>query len=313
VEEVDNMSNTLKSALDVLKLAIDSVEFQVGKNQETISISFWCSYPDKVSIGMVSPSGQVVPKIAIKRNERRQISFIYEKSTAIITYYYPENRTGDELIMINIRDVAQGIWKINLYGDYIVSGVYNMWMNQRALLTPDTKFLAPTNNTTLTIPSTSMRIISTAYYDQSTGAIGEFSGWGYTRDGRIKPDITTGGVNVLTTTVGGGTTTVTGSSAATAVLTGAVALLLQWGIVEGNDIDMHGLTIKTYLIRGANQRPNEVYPNPIWGYGTLDLQGVFDALRTLKDYGPVLSIPNTAFMRNVNVIVPEDVERRLRY
>ena len=55
------------------------------------------------------------------------------------------------------------------------------------------------------------------------------SGRGFTRDGRVKPSVAAGGVNVLTTTPGGELITVTGSSAATAVLTGAVALILQWG------------------------------------------------------------------------------------
>ncbi|MEG0774279.1 S8 family peptidase [Clostridium sp.] len=293
--------------------SIQTVEFQIGTNQRSITLTFWCSYPDKVSVGLVSPSGQIIPRIAIKPNEKREVEFIFEKSMATISYFYPENRTGDENVLINIRNVAPGIWKLNLYGDYIVSGIYNIWMNQRAFLSPETRFLEPTNNTTLTIPSTSKRIISTAYYNQTTGGIGEFSGFGYTRDGRIKPDITSGGVNVLTTTVGGGTTTVTGSSAATAVLTGAVALLLQWGIVEGNDIDMHGVTIKSYLIRGARERPDEEYPNPVWGYGTLDLLGVFEALRSLKENRYALNSSNFSLMRNVDVVIPEDINKRLKY
>ena len=55
----------------------------------------------------------------------------------------------------------------------------------------------------------------------------------------INPDIATIGVNILTTKVLGGVTTVSGSSAATGIVAGACALLLQWGIVDGNDKTMY--------------------------------------------------------------------------
>lgn len=291
----------------------DSVEFQVGENQKYLQLLCWCTYSDKISIGLISPSGQVIPRLPVKINQKTNVNFLFEKSKASISYFYPENKTGDELINIEIFDAASGIWTLILYGDYISNGIYNVWMSTKIFLRPETRFLSPTDLITLTIPSTSKSIVSTAYYNQSTNAIGEFSGLGFTRDGRIKPEIASGGESVLTTAVGGGTTTITGSSAAAAVLTGAVALIFQWGIVEGNDPLMNHNTITTYLIRGATQRPNEVYPNPSWGYGTLDLLGVFESLRTIANdyfrYNPCYY--DTCYMRNVTTFIPTDIYRRL--
>ena len=99
----------------------------------------------------------------------------------------------------------------------------------------------------------------------------------------IKPDIAAGGINQLTTDVGGGTKVVSGSSVAAAVTAGCCALILQWGIIEGNDPSMYASKVKTYLIRGTNKRPRDIYPNPQWGYGMLDLKGVFDNIRSLGD------------------------------
>ena len=133
---------------------------------------------------------------------------------------------------------------------------------------------------TLTNPSTSREIIVTSYYNQDNSIAVALSGRGFTRDGRIKPSVaTTGGIDVLTTKPGGGTTTITGSSAATAVLTGAVALILQWGIVEENN----PVKINTMLISGTRKRSGDIYPNPVWGYGILDLSEVFKNIRYLDE------------------------------
>jgi len=62
-----------------------------------------------------------------------------------------------------------------------------------------------------------------------------------------------------------------GTSVAAAITAGACALIFQWGIVEKNDISLSTYQIRTFLIQGATQSPNIMYPNFQWGYGSLDL------------------------------------------
>ena len=71
----------------------------------------------------------------------------------------------------------------------------------------------------------------------------------------------------------------TGTSVAAAITAGAVSNLLSWGIVEGNDPAMSEAAIRSYLVRGASRSKAFTYPNPEWGYGTLNLYNTFLQLR----------------------------------
>jgi subtilisin family serine protease len=300
-----------------------SVSLSVGQNQGNLNIAIWCSYPDKLSLEIASPSGQVTSKISAKVGQSSELKFLYENTTTRITYYFPEIMSGNELIYLSFSNISPGIWTIKLFGDYIVNGIFNVWIDQRPLSRPGTSLLNPDNFTTLTIPSTSALGITTACYNQNTDTIDPSSGTGFTVDNRVKPEITCGGVNVLTTSLNNTTTTISGSSAATAVLTGAIVLLYQWGIVNKNLPTLSTEIIKTLLIRGTRKRPNEAYPNPFWGYGILDLLGVFDAIRGIYKYqdqlAPSISTtprPITLSRKcddNIETVLPTSLLGRLKY
>ena len=107
---------------------------------------------------------------------------------------------------------------------------------------------------------------------------------GYTRDGRIKPDLAAPGVNVY----GPGISSVpdnfpytrmTGSSIAAAHVAGAAASLYSWGYVKGNEPSINSRSIKAYLTLGADRIASYRYPNPEWGYGTLNLYQSFLTMR----------------------------------
>ena len=72
-----------------------------------------------------------------------------------------------------------------------------------------------------------------------------------------------------------------GTSVAAAITTGACALLLQWGIVDGFDISMSTFEAKAFLIRGCMRDPDVVYPNIQWGYGRINLIQTFNLMREL--------------------------------
>jgi hypothetical protein len=90
----------------------------------------------------------------------------------------------------------------------------------------------------------------------------------------MAPDFVAPGVNVkgvYPTGLG----TMTGTSAAAAITAGAAAILMEWGIVQGNLRAMDGDVLRLLLIGGCQRDEGILYPNTRWGYGKLDLYGTF--------------------------------------
>lgn len=53
-------------------------------------------------------------------------------------------------------------------------------------------------------------------------------------------------------------------------MTGSAALMMQWGIVYGNDPFLYGEKVKAYFQRGAREILGFTeYPNEVVGYGAL--------------------------------------------
>ena len=71
---------------------------------------------------------------------------------------------------------------------------------------------------------------------------------------------------------------VTGSSAASALLSGASALLVEWGLKRPVPRFFSANELKNLFLRGTVRKSNLLYPNREWGYGTMNLYGIFESL-----------------------------------
>lgn len=297
-----------------------TMEIVVDRDQKDLAITIWCSKPDKISVGLISPSGEVIERIPAKVKKTKEIKLVFEGSRVIIEYDYPNDYSGNQNVNILIRDIKVGIWQIKVYADYVVFGTFDAWIYQRELLGSGTKFLSSDPNVTLTIPSTSSAAISTSFYNQTTNSSVIQSGRGFTREDEIKPEVTAGGVDMQATSPGGNIVTLTGSSVAGAVLTGAMTLFYQWAIVQGNDPKMYAQKAKAYIIRGTRKRRGDVYPNREWGFGILDLEGMFDSIRDLDvdktrniEVGYSENKETLLMSKEVEVYVTEHIANRLKY
>ncbi|MDD6074283.1 MAG: S8 family peptidase, partial [Clostridium sp.] len=253
-------------------------ELAVGEYETGFGVQLWKQYVDRFSVELISPGGTSTGPITPVLGSQR-ISF---RNTTVLLYYgkpSPFSKAQEIYFDFIPRQnyVESGIWKFRLVPERIVSGRYDFWLPVEQVLNRATRFLASTPDTTLTIPSTANRAITVGAYDDSYQAYADFSGRGFTRlDRNVKPDLTAPGVNIVTCRAGGGYEAVTGTSFAAPFVTGSAALLMQWGIVNGNDPYLYGEKMKAYLAAGAKPLPGESsYPNPKLGYGTLCLDASF--------------------------------------
>ena len=144
--------------------------------------------------------------------------------------------------------MEEGIWTFFLSPVSLVSGRYDFWLPSAGILTRQPAFFAPRPN----YPDDSFH----GSQSHHRGAYNSFTiptrispAAASRLTSQVKPDIAAPGVNITAPAVNGGYQSVTGTSFATPVASGAAALLMQWGIVNGNDPFLYGEKGKAYLRR----------------------------------------------------------------
>ena len=141
-----------------------------------------------------------------------------------------------------------------------------------------TYFLKSNPNTTITSPGNNPLAVTITAYNVLTGGIYPNSSRGYTKNNNVKPDIAAPGENVVAPIPGNLFVRASGTSIAAAHATGIAAMILEWGIVRGNYYSIGTVQIGRFLIRGAETQENQIYPNNIWGYGTINIYNTFLSL-----------------------------------
>lgn len=259
-----------------------SGSLQMGKREEIflsvapfetgISVQIWKSFSDIVQITLISPSGEELGPFQEEPKTQRYRT----KNTQVLVYYgEPSPYSQAQEIFLDFipqkEYIDSGVWRISLEPVHLVTGRYDLWLPSQGILNPSTRFLSASPDTTLTIPSTAAKVISVGAYNSAYQSYADFSGRGYTRmTEQVKPDLAAPGVEITTAMSGGGYEAVTGTSFAAPFVTGTASLLMERGIVQGNDPYLYGEKVKAWLIRGARQLPGfPKWPNPQLGYGVL--------------------------------------------
>ena len=271
-----------------------NVELAVGSFQSSFSVQLWKNYVDTMELVLIAPGG-----------ERRQI--VLENPGKVILDFAgqqvlcyvgePNPYSVNQEIYFEWLDepgeyVTPGVWRFLITGVEIVSGRFLMYLPSEQILSRETRFYSPVPQTTLTIPSTAAKVITVGAYNSNFDAYADFSGRGYPDEGTlngsrtekafiesgqlVKPDLVAPGVDILAARVLDGVEYVSGTSFATPIVTGAAAILMEWGIVKGNDPYLYGEKLKAYLRKGAKPlRGVSYYPNARVGYGKLCLSESF--------------------------------------
>ena len=258
---------------------IQNVEFAVGDYEPTLSLQIWKNYVDTFDIFLVHPNGTVLGPFY----ERPATQRYRAGRTELLVYYgEPSPYSVEQEIYVDFLPLGDyidsGVWNVRLVPGRIVDGSYQMWFPSSAATGSATRFLRPRESDTLTIPSTASNVITVGAYNAATDAYADFSGRGSEEGGALKPSLAAPGVNIETAAPDGRYVSQTGTSFATPFVTGAAALLMQYGVVDGEDPFLYGEKVKAYLQRGARPLPVAVleplpgfgaYPNNQVGYGAL--------------------------------------------
>ena len=255
----------------------DTVEIAVGEYQSSIDIQIWKYYWDDIRVTLISPDG--TERVIVTHGKISRYTLGGTNVISMSGEPSPYNLYQEIYIHLQLQGsyITSGIWKIQLYGENVRQGTYNIWLPASVSLNRATGVIRPVAYDTITIPATAGGCISVGAYNSYTGAYAAFSGRGSALTdvltAGIKPDILAPGVDISIrrdTRQGVVYTSVTGTSYATPFVTGAAALLMQWGIVMGNDRFMYGEKLKAYLRSGARQLDGVTQtPNPVTGYGAL--------------------------------------------
>lgn len=258
------------------------IELAVAEYEQTLNVQLWKNYSDSYRIFLRAPGGEEV-QVPDRVNGGKYVLELEE--TEILVYQgEPTPYTVAQEIYFDIlpsgrRYITSGIWTFRIEPVEVVTGNYYFYLPAAAVRNAGTGFYQSTPEVTLTIPSTASKVLTVGAYDSLYQAYADFSGRGYANPDRTigvvtagfaKPDVVAPGVDVLAPNLYGGYTPVTGTSFATPIVAGAAALLMEWGIVRGNDVFLYGEKVKAYLRRGAQPiRGERVYPNQRVGWGRL--------------------------------------------
>ena len=263
----------------------EDVEIRVASGERGFVAELWSDVAELYTIGFISPSGETVSRIPLTLGQDSRVTFLLEKTVITLSYLPAESGSGRQLIFFRFQDPAPGIWRVRVYNTLYLRGQYHMWLPVQGFASPETIFLKPDPDTTITCPGNTALPITVGAYDHRDGSIYLHSSRGFAIDGQIKPDLAAPGVEVFgpsSQLLPDGApylTRRTGTSVAAAHTAGAAASLLSWGIVEGNDPAMNSASVRGYLVRGADRSPAYTYPNREFGYGTLNLYQSFLQLR----------------------------------
>ncbi len=257
-----------------------SAELAVAEYERSLNVQLWKNYCDVYRIYLRSPGGQEAQLPEMINGGKYTLRL---EQTEILVYfgepapYAVAEEVYFELLPFGRSYINSGVWTIRLEPVKVVTGRYYFYLPSAVVRSSGTGFYHSVPEVTMTIPATAAKVISVGAYDSTYEAYADFSGRGYADANRTigvvaaglaKPDVAAPGVGILAPDIYGGYNSFTGTSFATPIASGCAALLMEWGIVRGNDPFLYGEKVKAYLRAGATAlRGENYYPNSRVGWG----------------------------------------------
>lgn len=265
------------------RLSEENMEIYVSEGVNGFLMEIWTEAPVNLAVSIRTPGGEYIEPVSVLFQTNLRYRFVFEETIITVYNAYIAQGSGDALVVMRFENPTPGVWTVGVSDEAeLADARFDAWLPISEFLSQPVYFLRPDPETTLTTPSYVADAVTVATYNSRDNSIYQNSGRGFSRDNRITPDLAAPGVNMTVASNRLGETpvisTYTGSSLAAAVMAGAAAQFAQWAVVDGNSPYIRSRELKNYFIRGAARERNIEYPNPIWGYGRLDLYGTFQEM-----------------------------------
>ena len=255
----------------------DVIELDVEQDK-SLTMEVWTEAIGVLSVELQSPDGQLTGRIPIRTYEQR-IDFVFQSTTAYVFYERVEFYSGEEVITIRFKDLQNGIWRILIQNVEQEETSFHAWLPMREFVR-NSRFLRSNPDTIICNPANTYQMVTVGAYDYRDGRIFVNSSRGFTENYGVKPDFVAPGVDVYGPVSPISYGVRSGTSVGAAHAAGAAAMLLQWGIVRENNLGMNTITVKNYLIRGADRSRLDV-PDRSYGWGILNIYNTFEGLKNI--------------------------------
>lgn len=260
----------------------DEFFLNIGSSSQGFTMEFWGKPPYLYSIDIFTPDNNLLGTIPMTYSNSLSHKFTYENTVLYASNLVLHTFSGAQLIIFRFSNPTSGIWKFRVNSCCKMSSQYDVWLPINNFLTNDVYFLDSNYYTTLTASANANIPIAVTSYNTLFNSISPQASKGFPRSYSYKPDVAAPGVNIIASTKGNQLVSASGTGVATAHTTGAVALLLEWGVLRGNLTTMNTNNVRNILNLSAVREKDTFYPNQYWGYGKLNLPSALEYAKTYR-------------------------------
>ncbi|HOY19598.1 MAG TPA: S8 family serine peptidase [Haliscomenobacter sp.] len=285
-----NTNNRTETLLGTVS-AGGSTNITINYNNATSNDEFeiWYDGHDRFDISLSIPTTPAATILNVTAGNTGSVTLANGVTVTIVSVIN-DPRNGDNRITLFIENVSfanniqNGNWILTLSGTTVINGAFSSWLERNNRPTPTNPTMrtlvgATVNNMSIATPATGLRVIGVGSHNDvaAVPVIAPSSSCGPTRDGRVKPEITTVGVAVVSVNsrnrnlIGAGTPNLTvsmgGTSMASPIVAGTSAL-----IYECRGAGLSWFHMKQILQNNVGTPPVGI-PSNQFGFGFLRIGG----------------------------------------
>lgn len=278
-----NEGNARHHASVSIREGQSEIELYISERGTGFTLDVFSEAIGGLGLKVSSPTGEVSPELAQTAGNLSRTPFLLDRTVLTVERERLTRTDTLQRVQLRFQTPAPGIWRLLLTSERTVT--VDAWLPMRELLDTETYFLVPAPSVTLCEPANAPLLFTVGGYSVANGSLAPFSGRGFTGNGQKQPTLLAPSVDITGPFAGGGYIMKSGTSAGAAFAAGCVALYMEY-ILEyrrnsGSVTPLDTVILRNLFSLGASREEGTEYPSPVYGYGKLNLYGVFEFLRNL--------------------------------